>query len=121
MRALAGILIALVTAGLAAQAPGDGEHVYQAIRQDNITSLRPLVASGVDGRDGQGQTPLMLAAAFGSIQAVRTLLADGADVRASSGAGLTALHLAAESPTKTRMLLDAGADVNATTQLGRNV
>ena len=36
--------------------------------------------NGVDARDAQGQTPLVLAAAFGSPEAVRLLIANGADV-----------------------------------------
>ena len=75
--------------------------------------------NGVDARDAQGQTPLMLAAAFGSPEAVRLLIANGADVSATSNGGVTALHWAAMDVGKTRLLLDAGADVHAVSQVGR--
>ena len=114
-----GILV-LLAASVSAQAPPAGDRFYQAIRQDDLAALRALVRDeGVNAKDAQGQTPLMLAAAFGSPDAVRFLIASGADVKAANHAGVTALHWAASDLTKTRMLLDAGADVNAVSQLGR--
>jgi ankyrin repeat protein len=114
------VLFVLLLPGIAAQTPPVADRFYQAIRQDDLTTLRTLIkGEGVDAKDAQGQTPLMLAAAFGSAEAVRTLIAAGADVRAAGSAGFTALHLAADDLAKTRMLLDAGADVNAASQLGR--
>src|SRR5688572_29749232 len=93
----AGLLL-LLTLTAAAQAPDSSERFYQAIRNDDLTTLRALVQeAGVDAKDRQGQTPLMVAAAFGSPQAMRLLLVSGADVRAVSGAGVTALHWAAPS------------------------
>ena len=101
-----------LASALAAQAPSD-ERFYQAVRNNDLAALRKLIAAeGVNARDGLGQTPLMLASAFGSLDAVRALLAAGADARAGSNAGVTALHWAATSPEKTRALLDAGADVD---------
>ena len=89
--------ILLLTLTAAAQAPDSSERFYQAIRNDDLTTLRALIReAGVDAKDRQGQTPLMLAAAFGSPEAVRLLLASGADVRAVSSAGVTALHWAAQ-------------------------
>src|SRR5688572_3527046 len=115
--AMAGVLL---VSGLAAQAPPAADRFYQAIRQDDRASLGALVRDdSVNAKDAQGQTPLMVAAAFGSADAVRTLIASGADVRAANSAGLTALHLAADNHAKARMLLDAGADVNAASQAGR--
>src|SRR5512145_3028533 len=120
MRVRSAIVVVLLVSGVAAQTPPASDRFYQAIRQDDLTALRTLVRDeGVNTRDAQGQTPLMLAAAFGSLEAVRTLIASGADVKASSAAGLAALHFAADDLTKTRMLLDTGADANAVTQLGR--
>jgi ankyrin repeat protein len=120
MRVRFAFLLILVVTSAGAQTPPAADTFYEAIRRNDLTTLGTLIRDqGVDAKDAQGQTPLMLAAAFGSADAVPTLIAGGADVRASSGAGLSALHLAADSATKTRMLLDAGADVNATTELGR--
>ena len=119
MRRVAVLFVLLLT-GIAAQTPPVADRFYQAIRQDDLTTLRTLIkGEGVDAKDAQGQTPLMQAAAFGSAEAVRTLIAAGADVRAAGSAGFTALHLAADDLAKTRMLLDAGVDVNAASQLGR--
>jgi ankyrin repeat protein len=73
----------------------------------------------VNAADAQGQTPLMLAAAFGSPEALRLLITGGADVRAASATGVTALHLGATSLAKAQLLVDAGADVNAVSSLGR--
>jgi ankyrin repeat protein len=99
----------LLTGTLVAQGPRVDDRFYQATRSDDLTALRALVRElGVDRPDAQGQTPLMLAAAFGSPAAVRLLLDSGADSRATSSAG-TALHWAITDTTKTRMLLDAGA------------
>ncbi len=120
MRVRLTIVIVLLVGGLAAQTPPVGDRFYPAIRQDDLAALRALVRDGgVNAKDTRDETPLMVAAAFGSVDAVRTLLASGADVRAASSTGVTALHLGADDPAKTRMLLDAGADVNAVSQLGR--
>ena len=71
-----------LASALSAQAPAD-ERFYQAIRSNDLAALRTLIAAeGVNARDGLGQTPLMLASAFGSLDAVRALLAAGADARA---------------------------------------
>ncbi|MGH9237279.1 MAG: ankyrin repeat domain-containing protein [Vicinamibacterales bacterium] len=120
MRLRVAALLVLLLTGVAAQTPPAADRFYQAIRQNDLTVLRTLIRDErVNAKDAQGQTPLMLAAAFGSAEAVRTFIAGGADVRAAGSAGVTALHLAADDLAKTRMLLDAGADVNAASQLGR--
>jgi ankyrin repeat protein len=113
-------LILLFTLTTAAQAQDPGERFYQAIRNDDLTALRTLVRdASVNAKDVQGQTPLMLAAAFGSAEAVQLLLTNGADARAASNGGVTALHWAAPNAAKVKMLLGAGADVHAVSQLGR--
>jgi len=120
MRVISATVFVLLGFAVAAQTQPQPDRFYEAIRQDDLATIRTLLREeGVNTRDAQGQTPLMLAAAYGSVEAVRVLVAAGADVKASSGGGLTALHLAADDPAKTRLLLDAGADVNAVSQLGR--
>jgi ankyrin repeat protein len=120
MRLRVTLVLILLAGGIGAQTPPAADRFYQAIRRDDLQTLRTLVRDeGVNARDVQGQTPLMLASAFGSVDAVRILIASGADVSASSSVGITALHLAADDLAKTRLLLDAGADVNAATQMGR--
>jgi len=96
------------------------ERFYQAIRKNDLASLRLLVKeAGVDRKDALGQTPLLLAAAFGSADAVELLLANGADPKAASNAGLTALHASRGDARIVRLLLGHGADVRARTQLGK--
>jgi len=112
--------VLLVTLSAATQAPDTGDRFDQAIRNDDPPTLQSLIReAGADTKDAQGQTPLMLAAAFGSPEAVRLLLASGADARASSGSGVTALHWATVNATKVRLLLESKADANAVSQLGR--
>jgi ankyrin repeat protein len=120
MRLRFAIAIVFLISGLAAQTPPAADRFYQAIRQDDLVTLRALIRDeGTNAVDPQGQTPLMVAAAFGSADAVATLLAAGADMKATSSAGVTALHLAVDDVAKTRMLLERGSDVNAVSKLGR--
>ena len=110
----------LIAFGVSGQEPSAGDRLYQAIRDDNLATLRALVSElGVNAKDAQGHTPLTLAAAFGSYQAVQLLIAGGADVRAVSNSGVTALHRATGDVKKVRLLIDRGADVHASSQLGR--
>jgi ankyrin repeat protein len=120
MRMKAVIVLVLFASAVWAQAIPAEDRFYQAIRHNDLPALQSLVREqGVDTTGSQGQTPLMLAAAFGSADAVRVLIASGADVRMASPAGVTAMHWALTDIAKTRMLLDSGADVNAVSQLGR--
>src|SRR5688572_9930143 len=121
MRTASAAIALLLVASVAGQTPPTGDRVYQAIRQDDLTTIRELAGTreSVNTKDAQGHTPLTLAAAFGSVEAVRTLIASGADVRLAGPGGITPLHLAGDDPVKTRLLLDAGADANAASQLGR--
>ena len=120
MRVIPAVVMLLLSVAASAQTPATDDRFYRAIREDDLATLRGLVRDlGVETKDAQGQTPLMLAAAFGSRESVRILLDSKADVRAVGNGGVTALHLAIMDSTKTRWLLEAGADVNAVSQLGR--
>ena len=93
---------------------------YLSIRNNDLVALRTLTKDhGLNEKDAEGQTPLMFAAAFGSVDAMKLLIANGADPKAVSDAGVTALHLAAGDARKVRLLLEGGADVNKSSLIGR--
>jgi ankyrin repeat protein len=114
------LLFFLVVASVSGQEPAPSERFYQAIRSDDLSALRGLIKQfGIDAKDSLGQTPLMVAVAFGSAEGVELLLNAGADVKAVTSSGVTALHWSRGDASKVRLLLDHGADVNARSQLGR--
>ena len=66
-----------------------------------------------------GATPLMNAAAVGSVEAMKVLLDHGAGVNLTSTTGATALMWSATVIDKVRLLLARGADAKAVSQRGR--
>ncbi len=116
-----GAYITLLSAclGLAiAQTPS--ERFYQAIRNNDALGLAGLIKnSGVNTRDERGSTPLMYAAAFGSLDAMQALTAAGADVNAKNAFDSTALLACTTDLAKVRFLIAKGADVNAQSKPGR--
>jgi ankyrin repeat protein len=93
-----------------------GQDVFTAIRENRLAALK---GADLTVRDRRGNTPLLYAAAYGSLDAVRTLLAAGADVNARNGFDATPLIWAASNPEKARFLVEHGADVHAKTKQGR--
>ena len=69
----------------------------------------------VQTSDGNGNTPLHLAAQFHNPAAVTTLLEAGAALTAANNGGATPLHLAAihDATASLTLLLEAGADIDA--------
>ena len=113
-------LVAPVSRGTLAQQPPADDRFYRAIRADDLTALRALVAErGANGRSTSGLTPLLMAAAFGSPAAVKLLVDAGAAIDATGAADLTALHLAVNDETIVRLLIERGANVNAKSVRGR--
>jgi ankyrin repeat protein len=106
---------------LSITAQGSPNRLYDAIRTNDLARLQTMVHSAADAniKDDGGKTPLIYAAAVGSIDAVKFLINSGADVNAQNESGLTALMLAATDLPKVQLLVDRGANVNATTKLGR--
>jgi len=113
-----------ITAGLKAQAPDPdlADRLYTAIRGSDQAQVERLLQNGADVnlRDRRGgATPLMYAAALGSLDTMKLLIEKGADVNARSTGGATALMWAATDLAKVRLLVDRGADVNAVSERGR--
>ncbi len=105
----------------AAAADSTGVDLFDAIRRNDLAVLKTGLKKGADlnARDRRGATPLMHAAAFGSLDAMKLLIAAGADVNASNSFDATALVWAAGDPAKVRLLLDRGATANAVTKQRR--
>ena len=94
---------------------GDAEAVQAFIQAGDDVNVR--------SRDGQDQTPLIIAAykaRDSGYEAIRVLLDHGADVNAQRDGGLTALMVAVRqhSPKTVRLLLERGADVRLATFRG---
>ncbi len=112
--------VGLGLTALAGPAADASEKFYQAIRNNRLDEVKDLVkTSGTDVRDRRGTTPLMIAAAFGSIDAMKLLLDAKADVNAKNAFDATALMWSVTDLAKVRLLLDHGADVNAKSKQGR--
>jgi ankyrin repeat protein len=96
--------------------PSFGADVFRAIRDNQVAALK---GADLTVRDRRGNTPLLYAASFGSVEAVRALVAAGADVNARNAFDLTPLIGSASNLEKVRILVEHGADVNAKTKQGR--
>jgi ankyrin repeat protein len=107
---LAGGFVTVLDAG---ESP-DAE-IYTAIRNNDLARLRSLLSNGVDPniRDGRGTTPLMHAAAIGSIEALKLLLTAGADPNSRDAFDVPPLTYGIRDVAKVRLLLDAGAEANS--------
>jgi ankyrin repeat protein len=95
------------------------DRVFAFIRNNDLRDLQAAVeqGAGVNSRGDRETTPLMYAAAFGSLESVKLLLA--AQVNAHNAVGATALMWSVTEPAKVRLLVEHGADVNAKSTTGR--
>ena len=111
------------TAVLSAQDAGSpSDAFYSAIRQDDLTKLQALLKGGANPNLSDprgGATPLMYAAAIGSVEAMTLLLDNGASANGANSVGATALMWAATDAAKVHLLLARGADAKAVSQRGR--
>src|SRR5262249_22950273 len=74
--------------------------------------------AGVNARDAEGNTPIVLASLYASPECVELLIEKGADVNAANKAGSTALIRAATNFEIARLLVAAKASVRVRTALG---
>ncbi len=111
------LLLTIATLTALAQEPD----VFAAIRNNNLDQLRQLIGKiGADVRGRQQTTPLIYAAAMGSLESVKVLVEAGAGVNSQNALGETPLLLAADDIEKTRFLLAKGAKAAALSKLGRS-
>ncbi len=99
--------------------PQTAVSLFDAIRSNDLATLRATQTPAVNVPGRLGLTPLMYAAAFGSQEAIEILLGNGADLNAKDPRDGTALHYAAWDAERTKLLLSRGANPNALSKIGR--
>jgi ankyrin repeat protein len=93
---------------------------YLPIRNNDLSALSKLIRdTGPKARDARGNSPLMYAAALGSLESMRLLLDAGADPNIANDFAATPLMWCAGDAVKVRLLLSKGARVNVRSKLGR--
>ncbi len=113
-------LTLLATAFATLCCAGDSSSFYLPIRNNDLTTLRQLIREpGPAARDARGNSPLMYAAALGSLDSMRLLLDAGADPNAANKFDATPLMWCAGDAAKVRLLLSKGAKADARSKLGR--
>lgn len=92
------------------------------LRRGDPTEIRQALDHGapLEGRDAEGNTPLILASGYAGAPAVKALLDQGAIVNATNGAGATALIRGATRPELVRLLLDRGAQADLRSHVGNS-
>lgn len=115
------IRLVLIAMALAALCPaGENSPFYLPIRNNDLATLRQLIRDpGPAARDSRGNSPLMYAAALGSVESIRLLLDAGADPNTPNNFDATPLMWCAGDAAKVRLLLSKGAKADARSKLGR--
>jgi len=109
-----------LSAGLPMAAQSTASPFYGPIRNNDLAGLRRLIQkSGANTGDARHTTPLMYAAALGSLDAVKLLVEAGARVNTANDFGATPLMWCAGDLAKVRYLLSKGASVTARSKVGR--
>lgn len=114
------IVMVLKAAGVVPVTATITPEYFALLRGGDVQQLREALDHGasVNICDAQGNTPLMLAAAYSGAASVKLLLDRGAQVNATNNAGATALMRAAHNYESARLLVNSGANVNARSVLG---
>ena len=117
-RAIRSLVLALAAACFLPAAP-----IHDAAGAGDVEKVRALLAvdrTAVDAKDGNGHTPLLIAAANGQIEVMKLLLEKGAAVDAKDSNGSTPLTLAVWQGylDMAKLLLEKGAAVDAKTNEG---
>lgn len=114
------VALLVLTLGALSQA-AQNSPFYLPIRNDDLPALRKLILDpGPKARDARGNSPLMYAAALGSLESMRLLLDAGADPNAANDFAATPLMWCAGDAAKVRLLLSKGARADARSKLGRS-
>jgi uncharacterized protein len=91
-----------------------GLHI--AVKERDLAWVGFLIQKGarIDLKDGQGNTPLMVASRIGNLDAARILISRGANLNTTNAAGETPLIAAVQrrDAAMARLLLTQGADPN---------
>jgi len=111
-------LVVLILVALSSAA--ENSPFYLPIRNNDLATLRQLIREpGPKTPDARGNSPLMYAAALGSLEGMRLLLDAGADPNAANAFDATPLMWCAGDAAKVRLLLSKGAHADARSKLGR--
>jgi ankyrin repeat protein len=121
---IAAALLASVAPATHAQSPGAGFELLSAVRQRDGAKANDLIASNPPGilntRDGEGNTPLLIAIAREDADWTGLLIIKGADANLAGKNGDTPLIVAARTGFGDAIdwLLEVGAKVDAPNRMG---
>lgn len=98
--------------------------IHDAAKEGNVERIKALIKTNrevVSSQDHNGNTPLHIAAYYGSRDGAALLITNGANVNARNTWGETPLHFASWTGRKevAELLIAKGADVNARNNSGR--
>jgi ankyrin repeat protein len=99
-------------------APNPLDPMTKAVLENDIASLQAAKAQ-VNTKLAHGNTPLMYAGAYGTLDGMKLLVEQGADVNAQNDIGATALMLSISDASKASFLISKGAEVNTKSKTGR--
>jgi len=115
----------LIKRGAGANVEGGSRFPLHATRSLAVTTELLAAGADVNGRNRDGETPLLVWALTGKLGLLRCYVAAGADVNAVSNNGETALQRIFDRRPPgievLELLVDAGGDINAVDKWGRSL